>query len=77
MLLILPCTGVRFLPGHRIRVEIASSWFSRFDRNPQTDASNWMTDKRAPILARQKVFHDRQRASYVLLPVIPGATQRS
>jgi predicted acyl esterase len=50
-------TGVRFLPGHRIRVEIASSWSSRFERNPQTDAANWMTDKRAPVIAQQQIFH--------------------
>ena len=63
-------TGVRFLPGHRIRVEIASSWFSRFERNPQTDAANWMTDERAPVIAQQQIFHDAEHASYVSLPVI-------
>jgi uncharacterized protein len=63
-------TGVRFLPGHRIRVEIASSWFSRFERNPQTDAANWMTDERPPIVALQKIHHDAEHASYVSLPVI-------
>jgi uncharacterized protein len=63
-------TGVRFLPGHRIRVEIASSWFSRFERNPQTDAANWMTDERPPMIAQQKIHHDAEHASYVSLPVI-------
>jgi putative CocE/NonD family hydrolase len=71
------CTGVRFLPGHRIRVEIASSWFSRFDRNPQTDAANWMTDTRAPVVAQQRIYHDRERPSHVLLPLIPVAPRRS
>lgn len=65
-------TGVRFLPGHRIRIELASSWFSRFERNPQTDASNWMTDSRAPVIARQEVYHDSLRASHVLLPLVPA-----
>lgn len=65
--------GVRFLPGHRIRVEIASSWFTRFERNPQTDAANWMTDPRPPVTARQEVYHDSVRASHVLLPLI-GST---
>ena len=64
-------TGVRFLPGHRIRVEISSSWFSRFDRNPQTDAPNWMTDELPPVVARQKIFHDTEHPSHVSLPVIP------
>jgi putative CocE/NonD family hydrolase len=66
-------TGVRFLPGHRIRVQIASAWFSRFDRNPQTDALNWMIDPRAPEIARQRIYHDGQHASHITLPVIsPG-----
>lgn len=69
-------TGVRFLPGHRIRVEIASTWFSQFDRNPQTDAANWMTDTRTPVAARQEVYHDARRASHVLLPVIPATALR-
>ena len=69
-------TGVRFLPGHRIRVEIASTWFSRFDRNPQTDAANWMTDERAPVIAQQQIFHDTQYASYVSLPVIGVRPER-
>jgi predicted acyl esterase len=61
---------VRFLPGHRICVEIASSWFSRFERNPQTDAANWMTDERIPVIAQQQIFHDGQYAFYVSLSVI-------
>jgi uncharacterized protein len=64
-------TGVRFAHGHRIRVEIASSWFSRFDRNPQTDAVNWMTDERSTALAQQRVYHDAAHASHVLLPIVP------
>jgi len=72
----LTATGNRFLPHHRIRIEIASSWFSRFERNPQTDAVNWMTDDRKPVVAEQRVFHDSQHPSCVLLPVIrvPPAT---
>lgn len=66
-------TGVRFLPGHRIRVEISSSWFSRFDRNPQTDAENWMTDEGRPVIARQTIYHDAGHASYVSLPLIASS----
>lgn len=65
-------TGVRFLPGHRIRVEVASTWFSRFERNPQTDAANWMTDERPPAKAQQKIYHDSTHASCISLPVIPA-----
>lgn len=68
--------GVRFLPGHRIRLEIASSWFSRFERNPQTGAGNWMTDEQPPIIARQKIFHDAGHPSHVLLPLIRSRPRR-
>jgi putative CocE/NonD family hydrolase len=66
----LTAMGCRFLPGHRIRVEIASSWFPRFDVNAQTGAANWMTDETPPVTARQVVKHDRQYPSHILLPII-------
>ena len=58
-----------FLPGHRIRVEISSSNFPRFDRNlntgeDQATATRWQT-------ARQTVFHDPRYPSHIVLPVIP------
>jgi len=62
--------GVRFLPGHRIRLEIASSWFPRFDRNPQTGGENFLTDASPPVVAAQTVIHDREHPSHILLPVI-------
>jgi putative CocE/NonD family hydrolase len=69
----LTATGVRFSKGHRIRVEIASSWFPRFEVNPQTGTANWMTDPSPPIVARQIVKHDARYPSHVVLPVIPAA----
>jgi putative CocE/NonD family hydrolase len=66
----LTAMGARFLPGHRIRVEIASSWFPRFDVNPQTAAANWMTDETPPVVARQIVKHERQYPSHIVLPLI-------
>jgi len=66
-------TGVRFLSGHRIRIEVSSTWFSRFDRNPQTDAVNWMRDERLPVVAQQRIYHDAGHASHVSLPVIAVA----
>ena len=36
--------GVRFQPGHRIRVEISSSWFTQYDRNLNSGAENFFTD---------------------------------
>ena len=58
-----------FLPGHRIRVEVSSSNFPRYDRNPNTGAP-FATDA-AIVVARQTVFHDAGRPSRVVLPVVP------
>lgn len=58
-----------FAAGHRIRLEVSSSNFPRFDRNPNTGQPSWEATELRP--ARQTVFHDRQRPSHVTLPVIP------
>jgi putative CocE/NonD family hydrolase len=58
-----------FLPGHRIRLEIASSNFPRFDRNLNTGEDQATTTRRQS--ARQTVFHDERYPSHVVLPVIP------
>lgn len=59
-----------FLRGHRIRLEISSSNFPRFDRNPNTGGS--IADARTGRPAVQTVYHDRTRPSHLLLPVIPN-----
>jgi len=58
-----------FLPGHRIRVEISSSNFPRFDRNLNT-GEDAATGTRRQI-ARQAVFHDARHPSHIVLPIIP------
>jgi putative CocE/NonD family hydrolase len=58
-----------FLKGHKIRLEISSSAFPKYDRNPNTGAALGMTTEM--ITAQQTVYHDRQNASYVLLPIVP------
>ena len=58
-----------FLPGHRIRVDISSSNFPRFDRNLNT-GEDPATGSRFQS-ARQTVFHDSRYPSNILLPVIP------
>jgi putative CocE/NonD family hydrolase len=65
-------TGIRFLPGHRIRVEITSSWFTQFARNLNTGAENPYEEKDA-VVAHQTVFHRPGLASRILLPVVPPA----
>jgi putative CocE/NonD family hydrolase len=61
--------GVRFRAGHRIRLEVTSSWFPRYDRNTNTGADNPFADG-ATVVARQAVFHDRAQPSHLVLPVV-------
>jgi uncharacterized protein len=65
-------TSVAFQKGHRIRVHVTSSHFPQFDRNPNTGAAFGTTDK--VRIAQQTIYHDAERPSHVLLPVIPTRT---
>jgi len=58
-----------FKKGHRIRIDISSSNFPRFDRNPNTGEPLGLS--RRMIAADNSVYHDATRASYVVLPVAP------
>ena len=58
-----------FLKGHRIRVDVSSSNFPRFDRNPNT--GNPMGQDTELRTAHQTVLHDEAHPSHILLPVIP------
>ncbi len=62
-----------FLKGHRIMVQVQSTWFPLYDRNPQTFVDNIFqaraSDYRA---ATQKVYRSRQYASHIVLPVAAG-----
>jgi putative CocE/NonD family hydrolase len=58
-----------FLPGHRIRVDITSSNFPQFDRNPNTGEDLGASAK--VRIAKQTVHHDAEKASHILLPVVP------
>ena len=61
-------TSNAFLRGHRVRVEISSSNFPRFDRNLNTGLSG--RDSGETAVAQQTVFCGGERASCVVLPVI-------
>lgn len=58
-----------FQPGSRIRVEISSSSFPQWDRNPNTGGP--LGKEAAFITARQKILHDRDHPSHLVLPVVP------
>ena len=62
-------TSNLFKRGHRIRLEVASSNFPRFDRNPNS-GKPFGTDTEL-LSARQTIFHDGEHPSHLLLPVIP------
>jgi uncharacterized protein len=63
-------TGNVFLKGHRIRVEVSSSNFPRFDRNPNTGGV--VADAVRLVKANQAVYHGREHPSCVVLMVLPG-----
>jgi len=70
----LPNVSHTFLPGHRIMVQIQSSWFPLYDRNPQRYVPNIMFAKPADFTkATQRIWHSPKQASAIELPVIaPG-----
>ncbi len=59
-----------FKSGHRIRVEISSSNFPRFDRNPNT--GRLVADETELRLARQTIHYGRKRPSHLVLPIVPA-----
>jgi putative CocE/NonD family hydrolase len=63
-------TSNRFLRGHRIRLDISSSNFPRFDVNPNTGDA--LGGHRRTLVAQNTVYHDATRPSHVILPLIPG-----
>jgi putative CocE/NonD family hydrolase len=66
----LPTANHVFLPGHRMMVQVQSSWFPLYDRNPQTFVSNIFWAKPGDYRkAVQRVYQE----SYVELPVVDAA----
>ena len=63
-------TAIRFKEGHRIGVEIMSSWFPRFERNMNSGAVNNFRDS-DPHVARQTVMHQASAPSHLKVNVIP------
>jgi len=57
-----------FLPGHRIRIDITSSSFPQFDRNPNTGAP--LGDNATVRIAQQTIHHGGNRVSHIVLPVV-------
>jgi putative CocE/NonD family hydrolase len=67
----LPNANHVFLPGHRIMVQIQSSWFPLYDRNPQTYVDNiFLAGPGDYRKATQRIFRTGATASFIELPVV-------
>ncbi len=64
-------TATRWRRGHRIQLELSSSNFPRFDRNPNTGGDPAHARESDLTPAHQRVFHDAARATWLELPVVP------
>ena len=61
-------TSNAFLPGHRIRIEVSSSNFPRFERNLNTGGNNF--DENEGLVAHNVIHHGRAHPSVIVLPIV-------
>ena len=67
----LPTSNHVFLPGHRIMVQVQSSWFPLYDRNPQTFVPNIFWARPGDYRpATQRIYHTDGKASFIEFPVV-------
>ena len=66
----LPSIAHQFKKGHRIMVQIQSSWFPLVDRNPQQFIDIYHCDEKDFIKSDIKIYHDAKNASKIILPVL-------
>ncbi len=72
----LPMINYTFKPGHRIMVQVQSTLFPLYDRNPQTFVPNIFTAKPSDFQkATQRIWHTPGDASYISLPVVPAESE--
>ncbi len=62
-------TSQVFKKGHRIRLEVASTAFPKYDRNPNTGAPLGRSAEMKT--ADQTIYHDREHPSHIVLPIVP------
>jgi len=73
----LPTANHVFLPGHRMMVQIQSSWFPLYDRNPQTFVPSIFWAKPADYKkATQRIYHAPGQASFIELPLVTMGNAR-
>jgi putative CocE/NonD family hydrolase len=66
----LPDVAHTFLKGHRIMIQIQSTWFPLADRNPQQFIDPYQCTSKDLVKSEIKVYHDTQHASYLILPIL-------
>jgi uncharacterized protein len=67
----LPNANHVFLPGHRVMVQIQSTWFPLYDRNPQTFVPNIFLAKPSDYRkATQRIYHAPGQATFIDLPLV-------
>lgn len=62
-------TSNRFLPGHRIRLDVSSSNWPQFEVN--RNSGEPLGQERRSVVAHQTIYHDAEHPSHIVLPVIP------
>jgi putative CocE/NonD family hydrolase len=62
-------TSTVFKRGHHIRLEVSSSNYPRYDRNPNT--GRFIPTETIPMTARQNIYHSPEWPSHLVLPIIP------
>jgi predicted acyl esterase len=66
----LPDVAHTFKKGHKLMIQIQSSWFPLFDRNPQKFVDIYKCDDKDFTLSEVKVYANKINASNVILPII-------
>jgi len=68
----MPDVAHTFKKGHRVMIQIQSSWFPLSDRNPQKFTDIYTCDNSDFLKSTIRIFHNRRNASSIILPVISG-----
>lgn len=66
----LPDVAHTFAKGHKLMIQIQSSWFPLFDRNPQQFVNIYKCDNKDFVPCEIKVFHQANAASNIVLPIL-------
>ena len=70
-------TSWLFRAGHRLRIDIASSSYPNWDVNAGRATNNALVDPGDRRIAVQRILHDQEHPSHVVLPIIPSFTTPS